>query len=595
MRKMFLLAVLTLAACCGTTPNIGPLGDMLEITSVHPRAADVGDTVTITGTGFIKNLSVKIGNQSVQASTFTDKQLTMKMPNLGRGQYQVEVKNPDGTFVTHQGPVILGKDSLTETGPGSVPSIIDGEVMISFPAQSFKTKDDLENYLKTKFPNLTVVTFYEPIVPGSTGPCGKAIAVIRGPAGASVKDVLNEFASNPELQNLKWIGDPHSQYAGGGMQGKFLDSYGTDWSRQLVQMPNAQAISSLAVNLSNIKVAILDTGVSDHEEFLDLAGKYFIDRSDGKNYTSETLRGLFESTEDGYSTGEISSLSGYGGHGTSVAAIIAALDGNELGNSGAMVGISPGVHVIPIKVCYRGKPEIGKSKLEFPPFCPGISVAGGICHAIAHGARIINLSLGVSQSSIILYQILKEASDNGISIVTAAGNEGKGIDVPYFHFPSAYSRVMVNEYDAIPGLIAVGAVGSSISTFGYAYSVKYSNKGDWIDVVAPGGDDEGGYKIYSAANSFDSPVSLYNDFYGTSFAAPYVTGTVALLRAKYPNLTPSQIKDKIKSSASNNVISSRASKLPTKCPSTSCGAGLLNISKTLDIVQNTGTTISSRP
>jgi subtilisin family serine protease len=236
------------------------------------------------------------------------------------------------------------------------------------------------------------------------------------------------------------------------------------------------------------------------------------------------------------------------------------------------------VHVIPIKVCYRAK---GGSRLEMPPpYCLGIGVAAGICQAIAKGAQIINLSLGGPQSGLIMNSILQEAAKKDISIIAAAGNNQSSDE----HFPAAFGNASQENYDVVPGLIAVGATVSfydpKVGTI--QKIVSYSDRGPWVDLMAPGGEIRSGFSIKSAANFRVDNSPDYNFFEGTSFAAPFVTGTVALLKAKYPALTPSQIKEKIKSSAT---------KMP--CSHTVCGAGLLNISKSLDIVQNTS--ISSRP
>jgi subtilisin family serine protease len=591
MRKVFLLSTTLLAACWATPDSTPvPLSDKLEIKSVQPRAVDFGDTLTISGTGFVKNLSVRIGSQSVTPLSVADTQVTMKMPNLGRGQYQVEIKNPDGATVTRLGPVVLGKDQLTSSGPGSVPSVIEGQVMISIPAtdpnskQNFPDQATLERYLKDKYPNfkVRVVQFYSPIVPGSNGPCGKSLAVLESTDEADTKAILNELATKfPELNGLELVGDGHSQYSGSGLQGQFLDAGATNWPLKAIQMPDVKEILPLTSSLSRMKVAVLDTGVSNHPEFENI-GKSVIDRANGKNFTSEVLFENRESSEDGYvPDGDLNPanfIAGIGGHGTPIAAIIAALDGNQIGKlfgTGYMIGVAPGVQIIPVKVCYREK-ETSGFELKNPPYCPGISVAAGICHAIAKEAKIINLSLGGPQASVILYQILKEASDRGISIVAAAGNEGKSI----LHFPAAFGTVRANEYESIPGLIAVGAVSNSPTYSGF-YSTNYSNKGNWVDIVAPGGDFDFVRRINSAANSLRTISATYTSYYGTSFAAPFVSGAVALIRAKYPNLTLSQIKEKIKASASNNVDQYDSSR--EKCAVTSCGAGLLNVSKSLDI------------
>jgi serine protease len=200
-------------------------------------------------------------------------------------------------------------------------------------------------------------------------------------------------------------------------------------------------------------------------------------------------------------------------------------------------------------------------EMRSPPQCRGFDIAVAICYAISKNANVINLSLGGLNSSQTMYDVLQEAAvDHHISIVTAAGNEGKSTR----HFPAAYAQSFPGEYEAIPGLISVGAVEKS------GLRAAYSNSGSWVDIMAPGGGNEGG--IYTEQSTPGS--SNYDYFIGTSFAAPFVTGTAALILAKNPNLTPAQVKERIILNGLTSV---------GNCSPNACGAGLLDVTKSISM------------
>src|SRR5207302_9660725 len=80
------------------------------------------------------------------------------------------------------------------------------------------------------------------------------------------------------------------------------------------------------------------------------------------------------------------------------------------------------------------------------------------------------------------------------------------------------------------GVVSVGAVGQNGAHSGY------SNANDYVDLVAPGGDSGAGNgKIIST-----TPGGAVAQAEGTSFASPYVAGTIALAKSVRPALTPDE-------------------------------------------------------
>jgi len=133
-----------------------------------------------------------------------------------------------------------------------------------------------------------------------------------------------------------------------------------------------------------------------------------------------------------------------------------------------------------------------------------VDVAAGVRWAVQHGAKVINLSLGVSdRSGDALQDAMEEAMAQGVVIVSAAGNQAS----PNVDFPGrSDATVCVAAVDA-------AANGASFSSFNHS-DVVLSAPGIAVRSTYPGGT----YRLWS----------------GTSMSAPFVTGTAALLAEKHP-------------------------------------------------------------
>jgi len=182
------------------------------------------------------------------------------------------------------------------------------------------------------------------------------------------------------------------------------------------------------------------------------------------------------------------------GHGTHVAGIVGARGGNGFG----VAGVAWRARIMPVKVL--GHDAVGSA----------LTLAEGVRYAVANGARIINLSVSGSGHSRAFEEAVQAASDAGVIVVAAAGNDGRDIDsAPVY--PAGF---------AAPRLIAVAATarGGALSAV--------SNRGPaTVDVAAPGQD------IVSTAAG-----GGYERRTGTSMAAPHVAGTLVLLASARPDL-----------------------------------------------------------
>ncbi len=185
-------------------------------------------------------------------------------------------------------------------------------------------------------------------------------------------------------------------------------------------------------------------------------------------------------------------------HGTQVAGIIAAE-----ANSTGITGVAPKVKIMPLKFINGA---VGYTS----------DAIAAIDFAMQHGVKIINCSFGGSDNN----QALKDAMQNsGILFVCSAGNRGTDTGVSPV-YPAAFD---------ISNIISVGAVDSK------GVLANFSSYGENVDVVAPG--------VNILTTTSDNTYDYLN---GTSAAAPFVTGTAALLKSYLPDISISQIAQRIK-------------------------------------------------
>jgi subtilisin family serine protease len=191
------------------------------------------------------------------------------------------------------------------------------------------------------------------------------------------------------------------------------------------------------------------------------------------------------------------------GHGTHVAGIAAAGTGDRTGTA----GVAPSARIIPVRV------------LEANGTGSSSDVARGITWAVDHGAEVINVSLGGGYSSAVDLAV-DYAEGQGVLVVAAAGNAGPN---GARNYPAALDDVLA---------VASHDQGGGISSF--------STRGDYVDLSAPG---SGIVSTY--------PGARWVSMTGTSMATPHVAGAAALLIAAQPELTPAQLRARLRSTATD--------------------------------------------
>jgi subtilisin family serine protease len=313
---------------------------------------------------------------------------------------------------------------------------------------------------------------------------------------------------------------------------------------------NAAAAWDIEKGAPDVVVAVVDTGVdvqhpdlkqniwvNPHEianNGIDDDNNGCVDDVNGCSFVSDSSPGC-QNVSNGFVNDDI-------GHGTFVSGVIAAAS-NNIG----IVGVARNVRVMPIKVldCYGS----GDS----------IATARGILYAAHNGARVINLSLGGVKDAQVVVDAINEATNDGVLVVAAAGNDGKGT----VSFPAR-----------LPNVLAVAA--TSIANAGQRAS--FSNWGPEIDVAAVGEDVVGtlpasrcGYLL----PCLDAGPYARGD--GTSFSTPQVSGLAALMVSLNPALTPAQLTSTIEESAT--------ALLPAASTPNWAGSGRINMLSALQSVK----------
>ncbi|GAA4523841.1 type VII secretion-associated serine protease mycosin [Amycolatopsis samaneae] len=262
------------------------------------------------------------------------------------------------------------------------------------------------------------------------------------------------------------------------------------WAQQLLAPERAWPYSRGA----GVLVAVVDSGVDADHPQLNRPGKVVPGRD---FYLAGALPGAFDCVS----------------HGTGVAGIVAADPVPGIG----FHGVAPDARILPVRISDRDVGDQGEA-LRIDPQV----VANGVRYAADQGAKVINLSLAGHDDFAVIRDAVAYATARDALVVAAAGNAQKDAGTELPSFPAAY--------DGVLGVGAVDIDGARLSA---------SQIGRYVDLMAPGA------KVLTATRAGGHS---YVD--GTSFAAPFVAGTAALVRAAWPRLSAAQVAQRLLATAS---------------------------------------------
>lgn len=309
-------------------------------------------------------------------------------------------------------------------------------------------------------------------------------ALVELPKDQSVEEAIDEYESNADVAYVQ----PNYEYslAGQSKTASNDDLYSKLWHFDKVFPEGAWGLVD-GVASKKVKVAVIDTGVATTH----------------KDLQKNLNKGLCADTSSGTKT--VALKGDDNGHGTHVTGIIGATANNSIGVAGVGSGSKNSLVDIFVVDVFK------KSGVAYTD-----GVVRGINYAKNKGAKVINLSLGHkgSAASKSADKYMKTAIDSavkkGATVVCAAGNNGNAAAYYPSDFKSCISVISTNKNNTRSG---------------------FSNYGSKKDISAPGSE------IWSTI-----PGSKYDQYSGTSMAAPVVSGTAAMVYAANPNLTPSQVK-----------------------------------------------------
>jgi type VII secretion-associated serine protease mycosin len=274
------------------------------------------------------------------------------------------------------------------------------------------------------------------------------------------------------------------------------------WVLTMLDVQDAWQLSMGA----NVTVAVIDSGVNP-------------DVSD--------LEGAVQTGTDFTNLHTPSSNPHWGQHGTWMASIIA---GRGNGVDDGIIGVAPDSKILSIRVIPDMndpgyKKYDGEQETQIQD-----ELADGINEAVSDHVQVISMSIGYSAPSATVRKALQRAYDQGIVLVASAGNSGDNDeqhtrsgtrDWAPVSFPAEY-----------PGVLSVGAVNMDEQPTSFSsgnLSVKVAAPGEGVPAQGRNG--------------------LYYTVNGTSPACALVAGVAALIKSKYPSISPAQVTEALTSTA----------------------------------------------
>jgi serine protease AprX len=451
---------------------------------------------------------------------------------------QVVVTKTDGTvfFAPTNGLVMTGADGLVMTGADGIQMTgVDGLVMTGADGLQFVTANPVvqQTGLMGFDPELALaldqmtddsnvnafVIYHHPVADSDIADL-QTIGV-RGGTRFAALPLVALSATKHQITQISALAAVRSVYGNRTLQW-------SDTSRAQTGLVATRADTDLqsfsptgALDGSGVTAALIDTGVDSTHA--DLAGRVV------RNVKLADLEGLnpaaFTAPVNVETLADTDQASG---HGTFVSGIIA---GSGADSGGKYTGYAPKAKLVGLSA--------GDATL--------FNVLAGFDYLLAHpelGVRVVNCSFSadtVYDENDPVNVATRALVEGGVNVVFSAGNSGPGMDT-------------LNPYAAAPWVISVGATDQSGRLADFSSRGDFGSRNFRPTVVAPGVNvvslRASGTNVTGTTGAptdaqtlAPTEVPYYTTASGTSFSAPQVVGTIALMLQANPSLTPAQVRD----------------------------------------------------
>ena len=323
---------------------------------------------------------------------------------------------------------------------------------------------------------------------------------------------------------------------------------------------NVTGAWQITTGATNVTLAVIDSGKTDHQDLVHRfvqEGYDFINdiqlsldgdrRDDNPSDPGDGQHHAFECTDSSNNSYFLNLLSSW--HGNHVTGIAGASTDNGMG----IAGVDWQSKILPIRALGRCGHGRVKDIDQAIRWASGHSVRGVPDNNST--AHVINLSLGTQSPCHYHRKAIALAHDKNITVVVAAGNEGRknAADYTPANCPHVVTVTSVDDQDQL---------------------TDYANVGSVVDLAAPGGTQTRPVLSTVDRGDFNSKGDGYGDNFGTSMAAPHVAGTVTLMLSVNPTLTPEQIKTILRETVRDFPAGSACAKHGPY--EGQCGTGILN-------------------
>lgn len=296
------------------------------------------------------------------------------------------------------------------------------------------------------------------------------------------------------------------------------------WHLDLI---NAEEAWKLQTASPEVTVAVVDNAVWGEHPDLQIPKENQYNTGSGEQTSSPLDLGLDLNQDEVCTQSDLdnSACETYNwSHGTHVAGLLAALNGNGEG----VASLGSGVNVLAV-----ANPSISSPFMQGNPY-------EGIRWAVDHGAQIVNCSWTATTVSSYEKELVSAWVEEGVIIVAGVANNALYDELNY---PAA-----------LPGVISVGACNYDKSR------ARLSNYGGWVDVMAPGGEGPSSVeKVFSTMfgqsqvlpnAGYDSFEGQYYDYMeGASMATPLVSALCALVLSKDSTVSPLEMEELLRNTA----------------------------------------------